>query len=140
MVEGERKYVDVNVFVYWLTGEKKYLNRAKKWIEEIELRRGKFYTSVLTIYEVMVIIAGLTGRNLKDNELIETILKALTSLPGLNFVNLEEKDFEKAIELMDKHHLDLEDALHLASALKVGAKTIITNDEDFERADIKRVF
>ena len=140
MVEGERKYVDVNVFVYWLTGEKKYLNRAKKWIEEIELRRGKFYTSVLTIYEVMVIIAGLTGRNLKDKELIETILKALTSLPGLNFVNLEEKDFEKAIELMDKYHLDLEDALHLASALKVGAKTIITNDEDFERADIKRVF
>ncbi len=140
MVEEEKKYVDVNVFVYWLTGEKRYLDRAKKWIKEIELRKGKFYTSVLTIYEVAVIIAGLTGRNLKDKELIETILIALTSLPGLNFVDLEERDFQRAIELMERYNLDLEDALHLASALKVGAKAIITNDEDFERTSIKRVF
>ena len=45
-----------------------------------------------------------------------------------------------AIELMKKYMLDLEDALHLSAALRVGARGIVSNDTDFDGTPLTRVF
>lgn len=41
---------------------------------------------------------------------------------------------------MGEYELDYEDSLHLASAMRMGATEIISNDRDFDRTPFKRVF
>jgi len=55
-------------------------------------------------------------------------------------VPLEESDFERALELMKRYGMDLENALHLATLQRVGARKMVSNDLDFDRAPVTRVF
>ncbi len=137
----ERKYVDVDVFAYWLGSHPVFGEKAYRWIKSIErARRGEYITSTLTLYELAVVIAGLKGAFLRDRDFIETIVRALISLQGLEIVSLELQDHVKALELMNSYRLDYEDALHLAVAIRVNAKKIISNDSDYDRTPIERVF
>ena len=141
MVEEERKYVDVNVFVYWLAGSGDLLLRAKRWIQRIETaRRGEYYTSALTIYEVMVIIAGLTGDSLQNEEFVDKVLSAFDSLRSLTVLPLEKEIFVEALRCMYDVGLDFEDCLHYATAKRIKAGVIISNDKDFDLTDLRRLF
>jgi predicted nucleic acid-binding protein len=51
---------------------------------------------------------------------------------------LKPEDFTKAVELMEDYKLDYEDSIHLAVATRTGAQEILSNDEDFDVAPIKR--
>lgn len=138
---GPEGYIDVNVFVYWLGDHPAYGKIAHKWIKKVEeAPRGKYVTSVLALYQTLVIIAGLTGRNLKDKGLVEDILNAVANLPGLIIVPLTFEDAAEAASLMKECGLDFEDALHLATALRNKVKEIISNDEDFDKTSLKRKF
>ncbi|MEM2939900.1 MAG: type II toxin-antitoxin system VapC family toxin [Candidatus Bathyarchaeia archaeon] len=140
MVDPE-DYVDVNIFVYWLGNHPTFGKTAYKWIKKIEeAPRGKYITSILTLYQAIVIIAGLTGKSLKDQELIEETVNSIKSLPGLTITPLTIEDVTQAEKLMREHNLDYEDAIHLATALRNRAKEIISNDEDFEKTTLKRKF
>ncbi|MEM1661129.1 MAG: type II toxin-antitoxin system VapC family toxin [Candidatus Bathyarchaeia archaeon] len=140
MVEPEG-YVDVNVFVYWLGRHPTLGKTSHEWVKRIEKApRGSYVTSALTLYEAAVIIAGLTGRNLKDRALVEKVVELIGSLPGLKVVPLTLEDITRAAELVREHNLDLEDAVHLATALRSGAKEMISNDRDFDRTPLKRRF
>lgn len=134
-----KRYVDVNVFVYWLCGHPTFGEKAKSWIEKIE-KEGSYVTSVLTLYETLVIVAGLTNKSLKDKEFVRTVINSLISLKGLKIEPLLKEDFTKALEIMNDFGLDLEDSLHLAVALRKNVKEIISNDSDFDKANVKRVF
>lgn len=137
----EKKYVDVNIFVYWLARHPKYGEVAREYIRRIEReKRGEYITSALTLYELAVVLAGLTGRSLRDRELVETLVKAVTELPGLKIVSLEYEDFVRALELMEKYSLDYEDLIHLATALREKATIIVSNDRDFDKTPLKRIF
>lgn len=115
----EKKYVDVNIFVYWLAKHPEYGEKAREWIRRIEhSRRGEYITSALTLYELAVILSGLTGKNLREERLVKTIIDAVTKLPSLEVVALKWEDHVRALELMQKHSLDYEDSLHLATALR----------------------
>jgi len=140
MVDPEG-YIDINVFVYWLGNNPTYGKTAYRWIKKIEESpKGKYVTSSLTLYQVAIIMAGLTGRNLKDEELIEKIVDSITSLPSLIIAPLTLEDVSKAVSLMEKYDLDYEDALHLAVAIRNKAKEIISNDQDFDKTPLKRKF
>ncbi|MGC8948857.1 MAG: type II toxin-antitoxin system VapC family toxin, partial [Thermoprotei archaeon] len=89
---------------------------------------------------VAVIMAGLTGRNLKDKELVEEIVNPITSLPGLIVSPLTSEDVSKAVSLMREYDLDYEDSLHLAVAIRNKVKEIISNDQDFDKTPLKRKF
>jgi len=132
-------YVDINIFVYWLGNHPKFGETAHKWIKKIEnSQRGKYITSSLTLYEALVIIAGLTGKNLKDKAFTESVINSLTHIKGLTIEPLKPEDFTKATDLMKEHNLDLEDSIHLAVALRTGAQEILSNDTDFDQTPIKR--
>ena len=138
---GIPRYVDVNVFVYWLGGHPLFGSRAYEWIRKVEkAKRGEYVTSTLTVYEVLVIIAGLTGRSLSDRGFVERVVEAIISLKGLMLTSLGEETLTEASIIMDRYGIDYEDALHLAVALKAGAKEIISDDEDFDRTPLKRLF
>ena len=136
-----KSYVDINVFIYWLGNHPTLGKAAHKWIKKIEeAPQGKYVTSSLTLYETLVIIAGLTGRTLKDKTFIEKTLKPITSLASLLITPLTLEDITEATKLMKKYNLDYEDALHLATALRNNTKEIISNDQDFDKTPLKRKF
>ena len=140
MVEAE-VYVDINVFVYWLGNHPSFGEPALKWIRMIEnSARGKYVTSSLTIYETLVIIAGLTGRSLKDRIMVEKVVDSITSLKGLVIEPLKLEDLIQAYELMKEYDLDYEDSLHLTTALRTKVNEVISNDKDFDRTPLKRNF
>jgi len=133
-----KRYVDVNVFVYWLCGHPSFGEKAKSWIEKIE-KEGNYVTSSLTLYEILVIVAGLTDRSLKDREFVRTVINSL-DLRGLKIEPLVKDDFSKALEILNDFGLDFEDSLHLAVALRKNVKEIVSNDSDFDKTRVKRVF
>jgi uncharacterized protein len=128
------KYIDVNVFVYWLTNHPEHGKTAQQWIKKAEESIKKTYlTSSLTLYETAVIICGLTGKNLKDKDFITQIISSITQIKGLTISPLTPQQYTHAAELMNKYKLDYEDALHLSAAIKAGAQQIISNDKDFDQ-------
>ncbi len=139
MVDKSRYYLDVNIFVYWLGNHPKYGQAAREWIKKIETsQRGEYVTSALTLYETLVIMGGLTGKNLKDKNFVQQVINPITSIKGLTIESLKVEDFKKGAELMNEHKLDYEDSLHLAVAIRTGAQEIISNDKDFDNTQIKR--
>ena len=133
------RYVDVNIFVYWLGKHPKFGEVAYEWIQKIEKSTRKEYvTSSLTIYETLVVMAGLAGKNLKDKTFVEAVTTSLTRMKGLTIEPLKLEDFTGAMELMGNYKIDYEDALHLAVATRIGAHEIISNDKDFSTTHIKR--
>jgi predicted nucleic acid-binding protein len=134
-------YIDSNIFVYWLGNNPTFGKTAYQWIKKIEeAPRGTYVTSTLTIYQSLIIIAGLTGKSLKDKKFVEEIVTSIVSLPSLTIMPLTSEDIHDAISLMKKYGLDYEDALHLATALRSKAKVIISNDNDFDKTPLKREF
>ena len=136
---GKPRYVDVNVFVYWIGGHPTHGQRDLEWVRRIEkAKKGEFITSSLTLYETAVIIAGLLGVSLKDLELTRRIINAITQLSGLDVIELRLEDFQAGLKLMEAYKLDLEDALHLAVALRREASEIVSFDKDFDRTPLPR--
>jgi len=127
------------VLVYWLCGHPSFGEKAKNWIEKIDKERN-YVTSSLTLYEILVIVAGLTDRSLKDKEFVRTVINSLTGLKGLKIEPLVKDDFSKALEILNDFGLDFEDSLHLAVALRKNMREIVTNDSDFDKTNVKRVF
>jgi len=137
----EENYVDVNVFVYWLGAHPTLGGKAKEWIRRIEeAPKGSYITSSLTVYEVLVILAGLTGHSLGDRGFVGKVLEAIFSLHGLEVIPVLREDYSRAYELMEKYRLDLEDSIHLATALREKAAKIISNDIDFNKTPLTRIF
>ncbi len=134
-----KRYVDVNVFVYWLCGHPEFGGKAKKWVEKIEKERN-FVTSTLTLYETIVIVAGLTNNSLKDENFVKTVIDSFESLKSLKIEPLVKEDFANGVEIMNNFGLDFEDSLHLAVALRKNVDEIVSNDTDFDKAKVKRVF
>ena len=138
MVDGPR-YVDINIFVYWLGKHPTLGEVALEWIRRIESSsRGSYVTSSLTLYEALVIMSGLVGKSLKDKTLIEGVINPIMNLKGLVIEPLRPEDYTIALNLMEEYGLDYEDSLHLSVAKRVGAKEIISNDKDFDKTPLKR--
>ncbi len=134
-------YLDVNVFVYWLGGHPSYGAQAHRWIKTVENSVGmKYATSALSLYQVLVVMAGLAGETMKDAGFVEKVQEAITGLRGLQIVPLTSMHFSRALDLMRAYSIDYEDALHLAVAMDEGFDKIVSDDNDFDKTPLKRVF
>lgn len=113
---------------------------ALEWMKKAEESGGSYLTSVLSIYEAAVIIAGLRGTNLKDLGFIMQVTESISELHGLDVVPLTLAQVTESHFLMEYYGLDFEDALHLATAMENDATRIVSNDRDFNRTPLKRVY
>lgn len=82
----------------------------------------------------------MTNKSLTDEEFVKTVVESFTSIGGLKIEPLVKEDFAKALDIMSDFGLDFEDSLHLAVAKRKNAEEIISNDSDFDKTGIKRVF
>jgi predicted nucleic acid-binding protein len=138
---GTEGYIDANVFIYWLGNHPTFGETAYTWIKKIEQApRKRYATSVLSVYQTLVIVAGLTGKDLRDSKLVEEVVSSIIGLPGLTIRPLTTEEVSSALSLMREYDMDFEDAIHLATALRAGAKEIVSNDKDFDRGPLKRKF
>jgi len=68
------RYIDVNVFVYWLGGHSELGEEAAEWLKQAQIsKRGSYVTSTLTIYETLVVLAGLRGASLKNWDFVKHV-------------------------------------------------------------------
>jgi len=127
------RYVDVNVFIYWLTDNPQFGGQATEIVGRIE-RGERAVTSSFTLWLTHILLSSLAERY-TPKDLLEKIR-------GLIFLRVEPlllEDYERAVEHMKTYRLDLEDALHLATARRLDIKEIYSNDADFDNTPLKRV-
>ena len=61
-------------------------------------------------------------------------------LPFVEVIPIERKDFKLMKQFLLKYNLKPSDALHLATMSKIGCNTIITEDKEFDKTHIKRIW
>ena len=137
---ASKTYLDVNVFVYWLTDSNEFGEKAYHWIKLISEEPHEYITSSLTIYETAIIIAGQIGKSLNDKNLINQINTAFSELINLEIIPLTSKYLLEAPVLMNEFNLDFEDSIHLNTALDNDATQIVSNDRDFDKTPLTRLF
>ena len=137
---ASKTYLDVNVFVYWLTDSNEFGEKAYHWIKLISEEPHEYITSSLTIYETAIIIAGQIGKSLNDKNLINQINTAFSELINLEIIPLTAKYLIEAPVLMNEFNLDFEDSIHLNTALDNDATQIVSNDRDFDKTPLTRLF
>ncbi len=129
------RYVDVNIFVYWLNAHPEFGETATGIMERIEAGE-KAVTSSLTPWLLHALFKK-TGAVRYSHSLL---MERLSNIINLYFAPLNIDVYSKSSALSDKYRLDFEDAIHLAVALDYSAEAIYSNDEDFDRSPIKRLF
>ena len=126
------RYVDVNVFVYWLGDDTVFGDEATRIVEGIE-KGERVATSSLTPWLTHIALVNVRARNYSE----EKLTGKFRELPFLRIEPLTIEDYEAAVVAMGRYRLDLEDSLHLSVAERLRIKEIYTNDRDFEKTPLK---
>ena len=118
MAEHEgRPFLDTNVLVYLLSGDKPKADRA----EALLARRGIVSVQVLNeLANVAIRKLGLTWRELGD--LIEAVRA------GCEVHSLTEEVHDQARELAERYRLSFYDASIVSSALDAGCRVLYSED------------
>ena len=119
------KYIDVNVIVYYLTGHKTFGEKAKEWL----LNTKRKYTSVMAPFLVGIVLARELGRPRKDPTTFEVVLDAIESL-GIELLDMPS--WREVLNVMRDLGLDIEDAIHVATA-RIHGLEIVNNDDELKR-------
>jgi predicted nucleic acid-binding protein len=127
-------YIDVNVFVYWLTDHPDFGEPATRIIKNMELGE-RACTSSLTVWMLHILL-----RKEVETYSEETLLGMLSNLKNLKIVPLTYRDFLNAQALKKDLGFDFEDSLHYAVAERMNAEVLYSNDRDFDRGYIARKF
>ncbi len=127
------RYVDVNVFVYWLGDDAAFGDEATAIVKRIESGE-RAVTSAITPWLIHVVLRGL-GRGYDEEKMV-------ARLGELGFLRMEPlvwADYQTALKAMDANRLDFEDALHLGVAQRLGIQEIYSNDGDFSKTTVRPV-
>jgi len=132
--KGRRRFVDTNVFIYAMQGHPEFGEVSKKILERID-GGEKAVTSLMNIAEVCWWL-----EKHKMEEKIEEKVKLISSIFCLEIAPLELSDFMEASRLVKKYRMDFNDCLSIALMKRMNIDTIYSNDRDFDKAKLKRIF
>ncbi|MDG6925896.1 MAG: type II toxin-antitoxin system VapC family toxin [Nitrososphaerota archaeon] len=125
----ELVYVDSNVFILPVVGEKSdRAAGAVRVLERIEKGTITAFTSVLTWDEVVWVVSKLMGE--ADGKQVG---RKLLTFPGLRFLDVTPSTLARSQGLCEELDLRPRDAIHCASAISKGIKTVISDDKDIEK-------
>ncbi|MEQ9716220.1 MAG: type II toxin-antitoxin system VapC family toxin [Candidatus Asgardarchaeia archaeon] len=128
-------FIDACFIIYLNTvtdeQDKKKLNNLLSRILGEEL-----YTDLLVLDETLYISKKKynVGYEITFNFIEEIIL------PFTSIVPIEEGDYKLMKGYIKKYNLKPSDAIHLAVMDKIGITTVVSEDEDFDKTHIKRLW
>lgn len=94
------------------------------------------YTNVLVLDEAIYV--SKKKYNVEYDDTIELIDKAI--IPYVNILPIRIDEYVKAKEIMRKYKLKPSDAIHIATIINNGLQAIATEDRDFDKLGIKRIW
>ena len=107
---------------------------ATNIMERIE-KGERSTTSALTIRLLHVVLEKEA-----ENYSMGKLLQRIGDLKYLRVEPLLSEDFVIASKNKDNYSIDLEDALHFSVCERLGICEIYSNDDDFDRTPLKRMF
>jgi predicted nucleic acid-binding protein len=129
-LEGQRIYIDANVFIYFLEKSPVYFPVVAELLSACAQHHVFAFTGDAAIAEVM---AGIYRQ---DKPALTNQCKAFFgNSQFLSVVNHDAKVFDLAALLVAKQRFKLIDSLHLATALQHSCKALITNDAGMVSVD-----
>ena len=129
-------FVDASMLIYlntW-TPEDDARKVEELWLDLI--KHHELYTNVLVLHEVIYISARKYKVPVKDT--IEFIDNAV--LPYTSVLPIGLKEYMEAKRLMFKARLKPSDAIHAASIMVNGLDAIVSEDSDFDKVGIRRIW
>jgi len=130
----EKLYVDTNIFIYLLISGSPHGAEAKKFFERCKEQKTDCWTSAYTLAEINSVLKSYSFNKKEIVLALDDTLKL-----GVKFIPLKEENIINALFGMSKG-FSFGDSVHMATMRENKIKTIVSNDSDFERAGLKRVF
>jgi len=121
-------FVDSNVFLEVELAQE-HGDAAKNFLRKIQKGLLNAYTSEFHVDSVVIVMENY-GATWRD---IAVFLTSLIQYRGLTIYPLTVYDKIKATELMRSWNLDFDDALAAYIIKKLGLKTIVSYDTDFDK-------
>lgn len=123
-------YLDTNVFIYPIIYEESLAKakKAKDVLSRVAMKEIEGFTATLTWDELV----WVTRRLLGDRDAVEQGRKFLT-FPNLNLVTIDSSVLMNAQKIVEEYGLKPRDALHAGAALVSGQRTVISDDQDFDK-------
>ncbi|WP_297506061.1 type II toxin-antitoxin system VapC family toxin [Thermococcus sp.] len=132
-----RIFLDTNLFVYLALGssDPNYETSIDEFYKTL-LEEDELYTDVLVLDEFIHVLKKKYGVHYGRTIgfIDETVLPVVKVLP-LTFL-----DYLTAREIILKYKLRPSDALHIAVIQNNGLQAIVSEDEDFDRLPLKRLW
>ena len=127
---GNSVYIDTNIFIYFLDGNKDFLAVVAPFLEAVSAGKIIGYTGDAVIAETMV-----RPYKIGNIAMIEQFKAFFYREEFLTILPHDSKTFDVAAQISAKHGMKLIDALHLATALQAGCKYLITQDMVFKQVE-----
>ncbi|PIN75481.1 hypothetical protein COV18_02920 [Candidatus Woesearchaeota archaeon CG10_big_fil_rev_8_21_14_0_10_37_12] len=125
------KYLDTNVFILALTGNKK----AKQILLDVASQEIDGATSCLTWDEFIWILR----KQFKRSNLLEESKKFL-NFPNLRILDITSNTLQKAHSLVELYELKPRDVIHAAAAIEHNITDFISDNDNFDIiTEFKRV-
>ena len=146
---GSQVFIDANIFFYQIIKHPSFWRSCEAFLERIKTGDLQGFTSVVVLNELLykLILAEVAQReaipdyqahgSIKANpKALEQLaayasLDTLGAVPNLRVLEVQAGDFTKSRELMKKHRLFPNDALHLAVMQRQGIDQLASNDRAF---------
>jgi len=122
-LRGETIALDTAPFIYFIERHPKYRPWLRTFFESVEARQLKVITTTLTLAEVLV--KPLRSGRL---DLVAEYTQILLNTPGIQIVPVSADVAEEAARIRAEINCKIPDAIQLATAVRLGARTFLTND------------
>jgi predicted nucleic acid-binding protein len=121
-------YLDANVFVMANLNAEAIGDKARSLLRDVQTGKVDGCTSALTFDEL---VWAVKKNRTKEDAVLAG--EAFLNMPSLKLVAVSGDLLAGALSLMKEHRLDPRDAIHAASALNEGAKSIVSADRHFDK-------
>lgn len=123
-----RLYLDTAPLIYWVEAHPDYIMKMDRVVDAIETTPLRALTSVLTLVEVLV-----QPLRVGNTDLAQEYHDILVMRDDYRLVEISTDIAISAAAIRARYSLRTPDAIHVATAIKMGCDAILTNDRDFRR-------
>lgn len=121
----ETLYIDTNIILNVIFGEKDFVESSFSLLQKIENNRYSAVTSLLTLMEMHRILQ----KQGKSEDDIKDVIQKIHMM-GIEIILPEKEDIVKAYELIKNLRIDPMDSIHLSVALD-SSSIFVTRDKEF---------